>query len=364
MLDKSVVLILDPRGIISKGGVDVLLRHQSYQDQLKLVSNQGQSIIIMTRTMSYLVPPSISLEIHQSSSLLGWFQNSLKWLRANSSRVKWVIAGEPWITFWICYAIKSVLISKSSLQLQVHGDFGNPAWRAKSISKRIRFLLLVTALRLSSSIRAVGATQASFLRESLGKQGGKIFVASMEYSMGSLNSQVKAKPLTLGLVGRLADDRGLVDFSKFVRCLEEAVKDFNVLVVGDGRSREQLERELAFLGDRVTFVGQKTHSEMEALWKEISILCSFAPIESFGRTSREAISRGVRVLGVESSGLLDLRGIVGHKAGLELISERATCLDSMRAFHALEKTEVGKHVLELLHAEASNSRSALVRSWL
>lgn len=364
MLDKSVVLILDPRGIISNGGSDVVLRHQEYQNELARVSNGRRTLVVITRKLSSSLPSISSLEIHQKASILEWFNFCREWFQRNASRVRLVIAGEPWITFWICLVMKKLFIPNSKLQLQVHGDFGNPVWRRGSFSRGVRYFFLVIALRLSDSVRAVGSRQAMFLANILGERTNRVFVSSVDYSIGDFRAKKVIEPLTLALVGRLEPDRGLEFFVNLIRCLQHMGRDLRVLVVGEGGQRKWLENELQSLSTRVKFLGQLSQSEIEEVWREISVLCSFAPVESFGRSSREALSRGVCVLGIESSGLRDLADLLGPVAGLAIVGKDFTCQESIEALQALEKIEVDKNVSVLLRKESREARESVALSWL
>jgi glycosyltransferase involved in cell wall biosynthesis len=364
MLDKSIILILDPRGIISSGGTDTFLRHQRYQDELKQSSKDTSYLVVLTRKQSFPGPSDISLEIHEAASLLEWFKMVLKYLRSNSLKVKWLVAGEPWITFWICFAFRNLWLKNSKLQLQVHGDFGNPVWRESSSKRKILYLFFVIALKLSDSVRAVGTSQANFLSKSLGESSRKVFVSPVESSIGDLVSMKAMEPITLGLVGRLEFDRGLVAFVTFVRCLYRSNKNFKILVIGSGSKKRWLENRLLFLGERAVFMGQLSHSDLQPVWGDISVLCSFAPVESFGRSSREALSRGIRVLGIDSSGLRDLKDFLGVDSGLVVLDRSFTCSDVNEAIVALKKSKISQNVPLRLREESKDARKALVLSWL
>ena len=364
MLDKSIILILDPRGIISNGGIDVLLRHQEYQDNLEILSSSTAALVIITRKLSFPIPASSSLEVHQASSPFGWLQISRKWIGTNASRVRWVVAGEPWITFWICFVSKSLFLRKSKLQLQVHGDFGNPVWREKSFFKKIRYSSLKFALRLSDAVRAVGFRQANFLAQVLRESKEKIFVSAMNYSIGSFRRREIAVPLTLGFVGRLESDRGVDIFAKFVSCLGINDETFKVLVIGDGRKKKWLQRKLSILGDRVRFVGQVGQEQVDSLLSEVSVLCSFAPVESFGRSAREALSRGVPVIGIKSSGLADLKDVMETESGLTLLEEKFSSDECVGAVKSAVQLGVDRKVHELLQKSSALSCKRLIESWL
>ena len=58
---------------------------------------------------------------------------------------------------------------------------------------------------------------------------------------------------------------------------------------------------------RFVFYGQVPNKNLKKVWKEIGVLVSTAPSESYGRVLRESLLHGVPVWASTSSGVLELK---------------------------------------------------------
>lgn len=108
-------------------------------------------------------------------------------------------------------------------------------------------------------------------------------------------------------VGRLAEKKG-------VAYLIEAMKqiDAMLVVVGDGPLRDSLESQAKELGDRVQFLGAKTHEELKTIYASAdvfaapSVTAKDGDQEGFGLVMLEAMASGLPVAASNSGGISDL----------------------------------------------------------
>ena len=128
---------------------------------------------------------------------------------------------------------------------------------------------------------------------------------SPEHRVDNYFSQ-NGKPVVL-FVGRLAEVKG-------VTYLIEAMKQVDAIlaIVGEGPLRQELERQAAPLGDKIRFLGGKTHDELATIYASAdvfvapSVKAKDGGVEGFGLVFLEAMASGLPVVASRSGGIPDL----------------------------------------------------------
>lgn len=108
-------------------------------------------------------------------------------------------------------------------------------------------------------------------------------------------------------VGRLAEKKG-------VTYLIEAMKqiDAKLVIVGDGPLRESLEVQAKEQGDKISFLGAKTHEELKTIYASAdlfvapSVTAKDGDQEGFGLVMLEAMASGLPIVASDSGGISDL----------------------------------------------------------
>jgi alpha-1,3-mannosyltransferase len=103
-------------------------------------------------------------------------------------------------------------------------------------------------------------------------------------------------PRAMLFVGRLAANKAIDDLLRTCAALAERGQDFTMRIVGPDRNRarpalESLLRSLK-IGDRVTFVGEVTPSQLIAEYARASLFVSASRSEGFGISVVEAMAAG------------------------------------------------------------------------
>ena len=103
---------------------------------------------------------------------------------------------------------------------------------------------------------------------------------------------------------------------KGIEYLIKAVKDFKLLIIGDGSERKNLENLVQKLNlkDKVTFLGQIPNKEIPHHLMEADCLVVPSVREGFGISVLEAQAAGLPVIGTRVGGILDL--IKDQKTGI------------------------------------------------
>lgn len=132
-------------------------------------------------------------------------------------------------------------------------------------------------------------------------------VAIAESGAGSACPDIPGLPPDVpvsAIVGRLDENKRIVDYLAAVVKLQELFPDTHHLVIGDGRPayRQSLQETARRLGlDRqVHFLGYR--DDVRRLMPRIGVLVSASARETFGRTLIEAMAAGVPVVATRSGG--------------------------------------------------------------
>ena len=366
------VLILDPRGNIAVGGKDVVARHENYGKELL---RQGKTSRLDLKVISTAVSAKnsskgknemvITIANPTFNSYL-FAKKAHKFIKINNLNIKLLVAGDPWESYWSAYFLNKFLNKKIPIQIQVHGDIADPRWRRINSRNRIRFSLAKLALPKASSIRAVTKYQAENLVKAFSIKGEKIFVVPVPITVASKSIALKSeRPKTIGLIGRIHQDRGIWEFIKLVRILNSSSKDFKVIILGEGPSKDTflLKLESVIQKNRIIYLGQLPESELRKVWKRIGVLVSMAPVESYGRVIRESLIAGVPVWATVSAGVKDLMDNCkkGEEKLLDLSKSDAS-LD--KDFKFLLKTKVSSDFSKRLVKENNTYAAKIAKSWI
>jgi glycosyltransferase involved in cell wall biosynthesis len=366
------VLILDPRGNIAVGGKDVIARHEIYAKELRRL---GKASNLELKVFSAAVSPKKSSEgkNERVTTLSKPTFNSYmfakkvhKFIKLNNLDVKLLVAGDPWESYWSAYFLKRFLNKKISIQIQVHGDIADPRWRRINLRNRIRFSLAKLSLPKVSSVRAVTKYQAENLVNAFGIKKERIVVVPVPVNVLSKTVASKTiRPKSIGLIGRIHQDRGIWAFIKLVRILNLSSKDFKVVVIGDGPSKEKFLLKLSSVipKNRVTYLGQLPETELSKAWKTIGVLVSMAPVESYGRVIRESIIAGVPVWATASAGV---KGLLDNckKGEVKLLDLGKSDTSLEKDFNSLLKTKVSSDFSKRFIKENNTYAAKLTNSWI
>jgi glycosyltransferase involved in cell wall biosynthesis len=367
------ILILDPRGVISAGKNDVIERHSNYGKEL---AKQNKKIDYRLKVLSTSTKQISTSKNNKTFEILNitkptfnfykFAKRAYKYIKFNKVSVKLFVAGDPWESFWSAFFLSKFLNKKIPIQIQVHGDIADPRWRRINLRNRIRYSFDKLSLRKASSVRAVTKYQAENLVKAFGIKREKIVVVPVPITVASKSVSLKSeRPKTIGLVGRIHQDRGIWEFIKLVSILNLSTKDFKVVVIGDGPSKDKflLKLESVIPKNRIIYLGQLPENELRKAWRRIGVLVSMAPVESYGRVIRESLIAGVPVWATASAGVKDL--IDNCKKGEVKILDLSKSDASLnKDFNSLLKTKVSSDFSKRFVKENNTYAAKLASSWI
>ena len=366
------VLVLDPRGNIALGGKDVIARHDIYAKELRRQRKTSNldlkvfSAAVSAKSLSKGKNEGV-ITISKSTFNSYMFAKKVhKFIKANNLNVKLLVAGDPWESYWSAYFLNKFFDKKMPIQIQVHGDIADPKWRRINFRNRFRYLLAKLSLSKASSVRAVTKYQAENLVKAFGIKRERIVVVPVPITVASKSVALKSeRPKTIGLIGRIHQDRGIWEFLHLIRVLNSSSKDFKVVVIGDGPSKDRflLKLESIIPKNRITYLGQLPESELRKVWKRIGVLVSIAPVESYGRVTRESLIAGVPVWATISAGVKDLMDYC-KKGEVKLLDLTKSDASINKDFKLLLKTKVSSDFSKRFIKENNTYAAKLAKSWI
>lgn len=310
------VLLLDPRGIVVSGGKEVLDRQSAYGFSYNgLQGNSGSKFIVISSGNRKLdqfrrTPVFENHVIYKPTfNFVKFALLASNLIRKNDINVSLLVAGDPWESFWSAYFLRIFLKLKVPIQIHVHGDIADLKWRRLSLRNRMRFYVAHLSLKRADGIRAVSSIQGNKLVNEFNIDPEVIAVIPVPIGSPKVISKFNVRPKTLGFIGRIHRDRGLTDFLELIKKINSVSKDFKVIVAGSGPEESKFLMKLSLIlpSKRIVFHGQVPNKNLIKVWKEVGVLVSTAPSESYGRVLRESLLSGVPVWASTSSGVLELK---------------------------------------------------------
>lgn len=366
---KQLVLIMDPRGVIASGGIDVIERHMRYKTELISLNSQ-LDLIVSSASMNFREDYSVrELVFINSRPTFNPYKFARKvkgFITANNLEVRLLVVGDPWESVFSAIILNRLLKTRIPIQIQLHGDIANPAWKKISLKNRIRFYLARLSISKASGIRAVSNSQALKVAKIFKIKKAQISVIPVPINNLRLKSHISSKrPKTLGLIGRIHSDRGIYNFIKLVKSLTLVRDDFTVVIAGGGPEESRFLEEIKELlpKSNIRFLGHLSEKELKKVWKEIGTLVSTAPAESYGRVMREALVAGVPVWATKSSGVEDLISKAGKDA-VKILDLTKSNHELSKEFDQLLKSKVSLSFRKQFIKDNSTYAQQLAKSWV
>ena len=360
---------MDPRGVIASGGKDVIVRHMRYKTELNSL-NSNLDLIISSASMNfrtdYAVRQLVFINSHPTFNSFKFARNVKDFITSNNLEVRLIVVGDPWESIFSAIILNRLLKKRIPIQIQLHADIANPAWKKISLKNRIRFNLAKLSMSKASGIRAVSNNQALKVAKIFKIKKSQISVIPVPINHLRLTSSTFSKrPKTLGLIGRIHNDRGIYNFIKLIKSLTVVRDDFTVVIAGGGPDENKFLEEIKNLIPKlkIRFLGHLTENELKKVWKEIGVLVSTAPAESYGRAMREALVAGVPIWATKSSGVEDLISQAGKDA-VKILDLTKSDHELSKELDQLLKSKVSLSFRKQFIKDNSTYAQLLAKSWV
>jgi glycosyltransferase involved in cell wall biosynthesis len=372
---KNQIIFIDPRGVIA-GNYDSMLRHKYYADKYltREVNNDSSKTIFKLVTASEntlkleknMAPLGI-INLGKSSRFsLKFIMLTVLQLRKSRHEIKAFICGDPWESFWATYLTRLLLNIDIGLQTNIHADISDPQWINRSFVNRLRKFLTVIALKNSSSIRVASLN----VKKDIENRFNNLNIVyapipiMIRSSYSSKISNSISKRITIGWVGRLAEDRGVKQFVELLNRLSANGLDFQVIIAGKGALENYVRQNLEILlsKERINFLGQVNQENLIEIYQDMDIFVSCAESESYGLSIREALYSGIPVWAVKSLGVLNLHREL-QEGYIRFLNLKQTDEQLVDDFRLLCNTKVPASVRDHLIKEDKVHLNNLFESW-
>ena len=367
---QKLIVMIDAAGRIPSSE-EATERHNIYARELASKSDSQYKLFILSPQMKDLKTkaiPHAEFEFVQlpvsRNNPLGLFFYVYKYMKAMN--IVGFVCGDPWESYWISLWLKKVKFRNSKIQLQFHGDFASSLWSKDSLRLTIRQKLIKLNSKSITSLRFTSKNQQASMLDRFKINCENQLVIPVPLNIpNEIISRRETPQVKVGLVGRLHIERGLDTFIHFAQVIHTKYPEVQFEIIGDGQQKDWLETELIYrIPERnLNFTSHLKGTEYFHALSELSVLCSFAPSESYGRAAREALALGTPVLAVHSAGMDELAQSLPHDTihFLPIGLERQPILE---AFEASIKTKVPGNLLN--HFKDSNRKvvSDLIESWI
>jgi len=296
-----------------------ILRHIEYGQILDQITNGGLSLIILTRGNPEILSVSRVYKEEKTKfvfnqhheSVWNFILSSIRFIRKNKSKINVLVSGDPWETYWFCRFLRLVSRTNAGIQVQIHADIMDTNWKKLSLANQLRFFCVNLDSKSIKNIRLVSQNQLRSFLHRFPHLESKVFALPVPLSIMQFEfprENIVRENLNIGFVGRVHKDRGLKSFLIVVNRLNQYGWRGQVHVVGEGPELDSFKHSLTnILGSsRVIFHGVKSGDQLRQAWHSIDVLLNTSNTESYGRSIREALYYGKKVLTLQSNGIIDL----------------------------------------------------------
>ncbi len=366
----KAVLILDPRGNITLGGSDVINRHVLYANSLAKIGHPKNLKLKIFSTSSHssnIQSGALDLDLISKPTFNSYkfAKRCSKAIKVQSMDIKLLVVGDPWESYWSAFFLNKFLKRKIPIQIQVHGDIANPLWKKINLKNRFRLILAKISLNKCEVIRCVSKEQKLNLIRAFGIDKRKIVVIPVPIEVVTKPLVPSKRPRTIGLIGRIHEDRGIWEFVELVKNLSKLDTNFRILIAGDGPARDKFIHQLEKVipKNRIEYLGQISQGKLRSSWKSIGVLVSMAPVESYGRVLRESLLAGVPVWATASSGVVDLLDSA-EPGTVKILDLEKNESDLYKDFESLLKVKVGSKFRDKFIKENNSYADKLAKSWI
>jgi hypothetical protein len=366
-----LVILMDPRGTIADSDLAVIERHKTYHLYAKKNPIQRLNYLVFSASSKAPLENNIDnfiINFHKPTFNFLLFALKVRnFIKKNSLTVKLILVGDPWESFLSAYLLKIFLRSNVPVQISIHADIGHNQWKKHNFRNFVRFFLAKSTLRKQSHIRAVGNRQAENLLSTFNIAPKNLRILPIPVSQRSIRPLEKGKSnsvIEIGIVGRIQSDRGIWKFVKLISILRQ-YKKFRVLVLGSGPDQDEFLSALKLIlnDDELIYVSYVDEENIGKYLKRLKILVSLAPLESYGRVIRQALSNKVPIWAYESSGVLDLADQC-NPGEILIIHPEFTNEILINQFEFLMRAKVSNDFGKKFRFENKTYSKKLIESWI
>ena len=363
----KIIAIVDLRQVIVNGGKDVIARHGLYADKLSEKTNHEFALkILTTGELSHVAPEYQELFVRIGENSRSYVGNVIMLRRflSHDKNIKLMVSGDVFVSG--LQSLFSQIFSgrKIPIQFQVHADLAAKGWASHTFKNRFKFVIAYFVLKNAIYIRTVSKRQSENIRR-IARRKAVIQVVPVPLNTPKILriNRDFHDPFTIGILGRMQKDRGISLIESFAKEFEKESMNIKFIFAGNGPDDLTIQDFCTKFPRSTEFenLGFLASDELDKFWNKSDCLLNLAPFESYGRSMREAIMLGIKVISVPSSGSLDLFDEVGPDwVSLWTPGAKVTAPMMVRKIRSLDKGKPHPSFNDV----SSQNVDRLIQSWL
>ena len=224
----------------------------------------------------------------------------------------------------------------------------------KNLSTLFRLAKFLEVINYILSNRIIIPSESLIKEWNLYKYRDKISIVRrhfVNYDRVKITKQLNEREQLVGYVGRLSEEKGIINFVKAISLLKD--ENIKFLVGGDGPLRDIIERYLdkGSLNDKVKLTGWIPHDELQDYLNKLKLLVVPSYTESGPLIALEAISCGTPVLATLVGSIPSI--IKEGETGFILVNNSPECIAKsiIRVLNYPDLNKITTNARELVERE-------------
>ena len=246
-----------------------------------------------------------SVEVHPKFLVRIWALT--REIRQSSANFT-LVCGDTQNSLLIGIYLRLLFRSKVQIQTQFHGDIYSFRFN-RGLKGTLRACLSRIGIINSYSIRIVSKFQMSEITSFAPESKHKFVLAPIPIDYSRIATPRKSKTTDLTFIGRLHQERGIVELIKLIELIKKVLPETKVVIAGDGPLRTLIQEELSQWIEKgdLKLLGFLNSEQILDVYSDTKILISTAPREGYGLTLREAALSQVLVVARSSKGACEAK---------------------------------------------------------
>jgi len=174
------------------------------------------------------------------------------------------------------------------------------------------------------------------------KYSHKILIAPrhfLNFSNFKLNVEFSQRSDFIGYVGRLSEEKGIINFIESIPLILKQKPDLNILIIGDGDLKSNVDKYLSQNGleNNVKLVGWSSHEDLPKYLNSFKLLVIPSYTEGLPNIMLEAMACGTPVLATEVGAIPDI--INDEETGFIMENNSPECI-AKNVFRAMKHPDL------------------------
>ena len=173
----------------------------------------------------------------------------------------------------------------------------------------------------------------------------------IDFAKLGIEKPLRNRAGVVGYVGRLSEEKGILNLLEAMKIVAELTDDVGFLVVGDGQLRHRVQEWVGGSGDKARFAGWVSHDELPRYLNEMKLVVLPSYTEGLPNVMLEAMACGTPVLATPVGGIPDV--IRDGETGFTMENNSPQCIadNVLRALNHPDLERIARDARALVERE-------------